>query len=161
MAQGLARLAGARKANSGDVRESRHIIGPSFNYVYVPSTYPPAAGNPPQFDYELPSLRLLPIYFPEYNAIDSIDSQNVLRLTLQNKLQTKRADGVENLLNWALYTDWRLNRRTNQTTFADLYSDLDLRPQHWLTINSQTRFDVENSRWREAYHGLVVQPNNV
>ena len=27
----------------------------------------------PQFDYQLPSLRLLPITFPEYNSIDSIE----------------------------------------------------------------------------------------
>src|SRR5207247_9015260 len=63
----------------------RHIIEPSLNYVFVPS--PTRSTNElPQFDYELPSLRLLPIEFPDYNAIDSIDSQNVLRLGLRNKL---------------------------------------------------------------------------
>ena len=38
----------------------RHIGEPSVNYVYVPQPHP---GPPqlPQFDYELPSLRLLPI----------------------------------------------------------------------------------------------------
>jgi len=148
-----------------DVHELRHILEPSINYVYVPSpTRRPS--ELPQFDYEVPSLRLLPIDFPEYNALDSIDSQNILRLTLLNKLQTKRADGVENLVNWAVYTDWRLNRRfdpitqKNQTTFSDLFSDLDLRPRHWLTINSQTRYDLANTRWREIYESLVVQPNN-
>ena len=142
-----------------DVHELRHIIEPSVNYVYVPS---PTRRPPqlPQFDYEGGSLRLLPIDFPQYNDIDAIDSQNVLRLTLQNRLQTKRADGVDNLVNWAVYTDWRLQRRTNQTTFADLFSDLDFRPRHWMTFNSQTRYDIANSRWREAYHSVLMQPND-
>jgi LPS-assembly protein len=143
-----------------DVHELRHIVEPSINYVYVPSPtrQPPEL---PQFDYEIPSLRLLPIDFPDYNAIDSIDSQDVLRLTLRNKLQTKREDGIDNLVNWAVYTDWRLKQRTNQTTFADLFSDLDLKPRDWMTINSQIRIDIANARLREAYHSLIVQPNNV
>ena len=58
----------------------------------------------PQFDYELPSLRLLPIEYPEYNSIDSIDSQNVLRFGLRNQLQTKREGQVEDLLDWQMYT---------------------------------------------------------
>src|SRR6266568_743224 len=64
----------------------RHIIEPSVNYVFVPA--PNHRTNElPQFDYELPSLRLLPVEYPDYNAIDSIDSQNVIRFGLHNKLQ--------------------------------------------------------------------------
>ena len=45
-----------------DVDGLRHIIQPSANYVFVPS--PSVAPNQlPAFDYELPSLRLLPIEF--------------------------------------------------------------------------------------------------
>ena len=49
----------------------------------------------PMFDYELPSLRQLPVDFPAYNAIDSVDSQNVVRLGLNNRLQTKRNGQIE------------------------------------------------------------------
>ena len=136
----------------------RHIIEPSMNYVYVPS---PNARPPelPQFDYELPSLRLLPIEFPDYNAIDSIDSQNVIRFGLRNKLQTKRQGRVENLLNWDLYTDWRLRPRDNQTTFADLYSDLSFKPRSWLSFDSLIRYDINGGDLRMALHTLTLQPN--
>ena len=138
----------------------RHIFQPSVNYVYVPR--PSVAPRElPQFDYELPSTRLLPIEYPDYNAIDSIDSQNVLRLTLRNKLQTKRQVGVDNLVNWALYTDWRLNPRAGQGTFADFYSDLDLRPFSWLTFNSELRYNLNNSQWREANHSATLAPTDV
>ena len=138
----------------------RHIVEPSVNYVYVPT---PNAQPPqlPQFDYELPSLRLLPIEFPEYNSIDSIDSQNVLRFGLRNRLQTKREGSVENLLDWQLYLDWRLKPRSDQETFGDLYSDLTLAPRSWIILESQTRLDVNTDNWRMLLHTLTLKPNDV
>jgi hypothetical protein len=141
-----------------DVTELRHIIEPSVNYVYV-STPSRAPRQLPQFDAELRSLRLLPIDFPDYNSVDSIDSQNTLRFGLRNKLQTKRAEGIDNLLNWGLYTDWRLKPRPDQSTFADLYSDLDLKPRSWLTINSETRLSLNEGQMRMANHTATFTPN--
>jgi hypothetical protein len=129
-----------------------------MNYVYVPR--PSVAPQQlPQFDTELPTTRLLPIEFPDYNAIDAIDAQNVLRLSLHNKLQTKREDGVENLVNWALYSDWRITRHHGQATFADLYSDLDLQPFSWLLLNSETRYNLNDRNWTEANHAATFTPN--
>lgn len=143
-----------------DVDGLRHIIEPSANYVFVPS--PSAAPNQlPAFDYELPSLRLLPIEFPDYNAIDSIDSQNVIRWGLHNKLQTKRDGQVVNLLDWNVYADWRLKPRSDQTTFSDLYSDLFFRPRSWLGLESLIRYDLGSGELRMAYHTLTIKPNNV
>lgn len=137
----------------------RHIIEPSMNYVFVPEpNYRPS--ELPQFDNEIPSLRLLPIDFPDYNAIDAIDTQNVIRFGLRNKLQTKREKGVENVVNWAVYSDWRLNPQGEQSTFSDIYSDLDLRPRSWLTLNSQVRFDLHTEQWNAAYHTLTIAPND-
>jgi hypothetical protein len=142
-----------------DMDGLRHIVEPSVNYVYVPA---PNKAPPelPQFDSELPTLRLLPVDFPDYNSIDSIDSQSVLRLGLKNKLQTKRKEGVENVLNWSVYTDWRLKPRPGQETFADIYSDLDFQPRSWITLNSETRYDLNDRLWREANHTLTLTPNS-
>jgi lipopolysaccharide assembly outer membrane protein LptD (OstA) len=143
-----------------DVNGVRHIIEPSVNYVYVPrpAQLPPEL---PQFDYELPSLRLLPVEYPDYNAIDSIDSQNVLRFGLRNKVQTKRDGHVEDLLNWEVFTDWRLRPREQQTTFSDIYSDLAFKPRSWITLESLTRFDIDRGDWQMAFHTLTLQPNDV
>ncbi len=142
-----------------DITELRHIMEPSVNYVYVPD--PSAAPRElPQFDSELPSYRLMPIEYPDYNSIDSIDSQNVIRFGLRNKLQTKRKDKIDNVVNWALYTDWRVRPRSDQSTFADIYSDLDLKPRQWMTLTSETRYDVQNEHWRMANHYLTLQPAN-
>jgi len=140
-----------------DLNGLRHIIEPSLNYVFVPHpTRPPS--RLPQFDYELPTTRLLPIEFPDYNSIDSIDSQNVIRFGLRNRLQTKRKLGLDNVVDWALYADWRLRPRSNQSTFSDVYSDLELKPFSWLALDSETRYDVRAKLWREANHYLTLTP---
>lgn len=143
-----------------DMNGLRHIIEPSVNYVFVPRPNRPPE-ELPQFDTEIPSLRLLPIDFPDYNAIDSIDSQNVFRFSVRNKIQTKRAGQVDNLVNWAVYTDWRVNPKPGQSTFADVFSDVDFRPRTWLTLNSETRYDIANERFRAANHQVTITPNDV
>lgn len=138
----------------------RHIVKPSANYVYVPrpEVRPP---DLPQFDYELPSAQLQPLNYPDYNSIDSIDSQNVVRLGLENKLQTKRRDGVENFAHWMLYTDWRLRPRSDQDTFADLYSKLDLKPFSWLSLNSELTYNINEKDWDQVNHAATFAPNDV
>jgi lipopolysaccharide assembly outer membrane protein LptD (OstA) len=137
----------------------RHIVQPSVNYVWVP--HPTVAPRQlPQFDYELPSAELLPITFPDYNSIDSIDSQNVMRFGLENKLQTKRSDGVENVIHSSIYTDWRLRPRSDQDTFADLYSKLDVKPFHWLTLYSEISYDINDRLWDQVNHAATFAPND-
>ncbi len=139
----------------------RHIIQPSINYAFVPTPNARGTNEIPQFDYELPSLRLLPIDFPDFNDIDSINSGNVFRLGLNNKFQTKRNGEVVNLVNWDLYTDWRLQPRHNQSTFSDLYSDLSFKPRSWITLESLNRYDIADNNWRMTFDTITLQPNDV
>ncbi len=140
-----------------DLHELRHILEPDLNYVYVPAPSR-APSQLPQFDSELPGLRLLPMEYPDYNSIDSIDQQNFLRLTLRNRLQTKRGDGVEDFINWAVYTDWNLTPGTNHT-FSDLYSDFAFRPRSWAILSSSLRYDLPDHRWRDTITSLTLTPN--
>ncbi len=146
----------------------RHIIEPSVNYAYVPTptTQPPQL---PQFDSALPSLQLLPIQFPDYNNIDSIDSENVIRFGLRNTLQTLRNGQLDNLLDWNLTLDWRLTPGqypTNldepfspQATFSDLYSAVTFKPRSWMVVDSQTRFDVNHGNLNLAFDQITFAPN--
>jgi LPS-assembly protein len=153
------RLYSGARSELFDVTDLRHIIEPSVNYVFVPrpSVRP---GQLPQFDTEVPSLRLLPIDFPDYNAIDSIDSENVIRLGLRNKLQTKRDGELDTLLNWMIVTDWRLDPSPTQYTFSDIYSDLDFKPRRWLVFNSETRYNIQHGEFNLAQHSLTMLPSD-
>lgn len=142
-----------------DVKGLRHIFQPAVNYVYVPrpSVRPPLL---PQFDYELDSIRLLPVEFPDYNSIDTIDSQSTLRLGLFNKLQTHREGQLANIIQWNAYTDWRLDKQPGQQTFSDLFSELDFAPRDWLLLTSEIRLDVQSPEVLEANHYLTFTPQS-
>jgi LPS-assembly protein len=141
-----------------DMNGLRHIVEPSASYAYVPrpSTLPQQL---PQFDTQLPSLLLLPIQLPDYNNIDSIDSENVIRFGLRNTLQTMRAAGLQNLVDWNVLLDWRLHPESGQSTFNDLYSGLTFRPRSWLTLESQTRYDINNGGFNLSYNQVTFTPN--
>jgi LPS-assembly protein len=149
-----------------EINGLRHIIEPSVNYVFVPHPSTPPS-QLPQFDSQLPSLELLPVQFPDYNDIDSIDSQNVIRFGLRNTLQTKRDGQLDNLLDWNVMLDWNLtpNARTNaiflqpQKTFDDLYSDLTLKPRSWIELESQTRYSINSGDLNFAFEQLEFTPN--
>lgn len=137
----------------------RHIIEPSASYAFVPN--PSASPSQlPQFDSELPNPLLLPIQLSDYNDIDSIDSENVIRFGLRNTLQTKRDGELENLLDWNVLLDWRLHPNVGQRTFNDLYSQLEFRPRSWIVLQSQTRYDINAGRFNLAYHQLTLTPND-
>ena len=138
----------------------RHIIEPSINYAYVPNPNVYGTNGVPQFDYQLPSLRLLPITMPDYNSIDSIEGENVFRFGVHNKLQTKRDGQVVNLVDWNVYSDWYVHCNTNQQTYSDLYSDLTVKPRSWLTLESLTRYDIAGGDWRMSLSTVTLRPNN-
>jgi len=137
----------------------RHVIEPSANYVYVPDPSTPPA-KLPQFDGEQPSLLELPVTFPDYNDIDSIDTQNVIRFGLRNSLQTKRDGEMDKLLDWNLQLDWRLNPKAGQDSLDDLYSTVAFKPRNWLTAESQTRYDLDYGNLNMSFEQLTFAPND-
>ena len=136
----------------------RHIIRPSIGYTYVPAPNAYGTNEIPQFDYQLPSLRLLPNSFPDYNSIDSIMPENSFRFGLHNTLQTKREGKVVNLVDWNVYGDWNVKPNTNQTTYSDFYSDLTINPRSWLTLQSQVRYDVQDGFCRMSLTTVTIHP---
>jgi len=151
-----------------DIDGLRHIIEPSVNYVFVPDPSTPPS-QLPQFDSALPSLLLLPVQFPDYNNIDSVDSENVIRFGLRNTLQTKRDGQLDNLLDWNVMLDWRLTPGQNptnldepfsqQATFSDLYSHLKFKPRSWIVLDSQLRYAINGGELNLAFHQLTFTPN--
>ena len=142
-----------------DLDGVRHIIEPSANYVFVPNPNV-RPGQVPQFDSTLPSLVILPVDYPDFNSIDSVDSENVIRWGLRNRLQTKRLGRVTDFLDWQLYADWRLQPQHGEKTFSDLYSDLTVHLRSWLVFESRTRFDINNGNLNMAFHTITFQPND-
>jgi lipopolysaccharide assembly outer membrane protein LptD (OstA) len=137
----------------------RHIIEPSANYVFVPDPSTPPA-KLPQFDGEQPSLLELPVLFPDYNNIDSIDTQNVIRFGVRNTLQTMRDGQLDKLVDWNMQLDWRLHPMAGQNTLNDLYSTFAFKPRTWLIAESQTRYDLDDGQLNMTFQQLTFAPND-
>ena len=142
-----------------DVDGLRHIIEPSANYVFVPN--PSLAPNQlPQYDGQMAALLISPIQFPDYNSIDSVDSMNVIRFGLRNILQTKRAGQLDDLVNWNVMLDCRLDPQVGQTRLNDLYSQFAFHPRNWITLEEQLRYDTEGGHVNLSFHQLTFTPND-
>jgi len=144
-----------------EINGLRHVLQPSFNYAFIPTPNLKPI-QVPQFDYRVPSFELRPIEFPDDNAIDTLGYRNVLRLSLFNILETKRDGGVQEFVNWQLYTDWNLDKQEAfETTFSDLYSRLTFQPKSWIAWGSLMRFDVADGRLNEFDNALRLTPGDV
>ena len=142
-----------------EVNGLRHIIEPSVNYAFIPSAHP-SPSRLPQFDTDLPTYWLRPIDYPDYNNIDSIQSQNAFRFGLRNLLQTRRDEALDDLLRWTLFMDWRLNPNPGQPTLSELYSVVDLKPRSWLTVSALTRYDVSDGHLQEMFSYFTLLPTS-
>jgi hypothetical protein len=75
-------------------------------------------------------------------------------------LQTKRDGQLQDLVNWNMLLDWRLDPKPGQTTLNDLYSQLSFRPRTWLTLESQLRYDIDGGNLNLAFHQITFSPGN-
>ena len=137
-----------------DLDGLRHVVQPSLRYVYVPRPDPEPAALP-QFDGLQPSLWMLPLEFPAFNAVDALDETHILRLGLQQRWYTRRNGAVSVLADWSLHTDLALQPDPGEDTWSDLLSDLVLRPRSWLAIRSTVRAAPEAGQLRLAFHALT------
>lgn len=142
----------------------RHVMEPFANLQYVPTpdTRPSDIRG---FDDRLPSTRLQSINFPEYNSIDSIDGQAVIRHGIRNTIQTKRDGQNWDLANWLVYADADFDRHTDveqkatHDTYSDIYNELTISPVPWLTFKSFDAVDVNGDSYNESDNSISWQPD--
>ncbi len=140
----------------------RHVLEPFFNAQYAPSpTVTP--NNIRGFDNRLYSTQLQPINWTEYNSIDSIDKQAVVRFGLWNKIQTKR-DGVNyDLITLQTYADadfdHNFSSSTPDSTLSNLFNDLRFNITPQLQFSSFTAIDVSGGGYNQADTALTWSPD--
>ncbi|MCX7826368.1 MAG: putative LPS assembly protein LptD [Verrucomicrobiae bacterium] len=127
-----------------DVHGLRHIIQPVVDYTYLPtpSTAPENLyqfDTTGRFDRNMATTRLLSNDMSAFDQIDAIDRMNVLRAGVRNKLQTKRGGQSVDIADLNIYGEWRAQRQGGQTTFSDIYSELEARPFSWLGLSLDSR----------------------
>ncbi|MDX2226306.1 MAG: hypothetical protein SFY92_04310 [Verrucomicrobiae bacterium] len=140
-----------------DIDGIRHIIEPSANYVFVP-TPTEKPDELYQFDTLLPSTKLSPLDFPQFNRIDAIDKRHVVRPSLRNKIQTRRGATATDktktnwdLVDWVMFADINIeaNKRLGEGQFSDIYNEVTLRPLRWWSMEIDSRNSTDDGNLNE------------
>jgi LPS-assembly protein len=140
----------------------RHVIEPFFDSEYAPA--PTVSPNDIRgFDDRLYSTQLQPLDWTEYNSIDSIDREAVVRFGVWNKIQTKR-DGLNyDLVTLQTYGDADFDRNfsaaTPTSTFSNLFNNLTINPTPQLAFNTLSSLAVDGNSYNEIDNNVVWSPD--
>ncbi len=131
----------------------RHIIEPSLNYGFVmrPNHRPNELYG---FDVDRSSFGinkdLVPIDFPQYTGIDSINKRNIFRPAVRQRLQTKRDGGSWDLAEFLIYQDILVDKTADEKTFSDLFTEFSTKPTRWFSLGWFGRYDYDHEQIRES-----------
>ncbi len=136
-----------------------HTYQPYVNFSYVYN-----AGKSRdeilQFDRVVPATEPLPIDFPQFVAIDSIDDWSIVRLGARNRLTTRRGDD-----NW----EWFVIDSFFDINFDDPYGDngggdisnfvnrIEFRPVPWVTFRMDAQTPVIDDGFTDVNTGVLFQ----
>jgi len=140
----------------------RHVFEPFFDSEYAPT--PTVTPNQIRgFDDRLYSTQLQPLDWTEYNSVDSIDKEAVVRVGAWNKIQTKR-DGVNyDLLSWQTYGDadfyHNFSSSTPSSSFSNIFNDIRFYPTQQFTFRSFSALDFYGKGYNEIDNTLTWSPD--
>jgi LPS-assembly protein len=140
----------------------RHVVEPFFDAQYAPA--PTVSPNDIRgFDDRLYSTQLQPLDWTEYNSIDSIDRQAVVRFGFWNKIQTKRNGLNYDLITLQTYADadfdHNFSAATPNSTFSNLYNNLIFAPTPQLTFQTQTSLAIDGKSYNEINNTATWSPD--
>jgi lipopolysaccharide assembly outer membrane protein LptD (OstA) len=135
----------------------RHVIQPYMNYSLV-YNFGPGPDEILQFDRVVPSTQLLPLDFPQFTAIDSIDTWNILRLGMRNRLQTRRDQDTYQWLTLDTFMDVNFDNPYSDSDVSNVFNLLSFRPVNWFTINIESQLPVVSEGFTEVNTGFSIMP---
>jgi LPS-assembly protein len=149
----------------------RHVFQPYSNlsYVYaggpnvnqVPQfdrLLPNNPGSPTRSGYQPSSTQLEPLDFPQFAAIDSIDTWAIWRMGARNRLQTRR-DG--DTFDWAFldtFIDVNGVNPYQNGPVSNLNNRLSFVPVSWLTLLVGSQVPINNDGFTELNTDFVIMP---
>jgi|CZKI01.1.fsa_nt_gi LPS-assembly protein len=126
----------------------RHLLTPTLSYRYIPGAEKSADWIPPidrsTFSNYLPIMEL-----GDMRALDQLQAENVLRVGLNNTLQTRDKNyGSIDLLTFNVEEDLRFHRSLGQTDFSDVHAEITATPARWLELRVEDSVSTRRAAQR-------------
>jgi hypothetical protein len=86
----------------------------------------------------------------QFDEVDALDDEHMIRLGLRNFLQTKEGDKrISNVLDADIYTAINLDPQAGEDTFGVIGADVELNLTDRFSLSSDLEFDIDSGDFNE------------
>jgi lipopolysaccharide export system protein LptA len=135
-----------------------HVIQPYVNYSYVNADE--IGDSFRGVDRLVPTNRLRPLDVPQFTAVDGLNSWNIFRLGVENRLLTRRGSGSHPWLVSNTYFDTFIEDPEFDRDFSNLFEEISWFPLPWLRANIGAQLPVFGGDYSftELNSGVTFMP---
>lgn len=134
----------------------RHLLTPRVSYRYIPEG-DRGRGRIPMIDRRVFSTYLPPLGLASTRNLDDLPATNILRLGLDNTVQTRDADyGSRDLFTLNLASDFRFKRARGERGVSEIHADVAFAPAHWLQVDGYSRLTPQTGSLQEFNSGVTL-----
>lgn len=137
-----------------------HVMQPYFNYSYVYNAGK-SRDEIPQFDRVVPATNVLPIDFPQFVAIDSIDTWNILRLGVRNRLTTRRGDVNFGWFEVDSFFDVNIENPyidDGNGSVSNVINRVSFQPVPWVSFGAEAQMPLINDGFTDVNTFVSIMP---
>jgi LPS-assembly protein len=135
-----------------------HVVQPYLNYSYVNADEIGSSFR--GVDRLVPTNRLRPLDVPQFTAVDGLNSWNIVRLGVENRLLTRRGTGSHPGLVSNTYFDTFVEDPEFDRDFSNLFEEITWFPLPWLRANLGAQLPVFGGdfSFTELNSGVTFMP---
>jgi len=135
----------------------RHLLTPTLSYRYIPNANK-STDWIPQIDRETFSNYLPVMDLGDMRALDQLQAENVLRVGLNNTIETRdKSYGSRELLSFDVEDDFRYQRTPGETDFSDVFAELRVTPAHWLELRFEDTVSTQGAGQRARDASIIFR----
>lgn len=134
----------------------RHIFRPILQYRFIPQ-FTSGKRPIPKIDRHVFTTNIRPLDLNYQRDIDDARPQNVVRIGLENLLQTRGPFyGSRDLAYFNVYQDYLIKRHPHNHHWSHLYTEFGLFPAYWFHFTLYNRIDVRRPKLSEFNTAFVL-----
>ena len=136
----------------------RHVVEPYVNYSGV-NNMGPSPEKIYQFDRVTQTSLLPAIEFPQFTAIDSIDSWSITRFGVSQRLQTRRDNTTYQWFSLNTFMDANMENPYSDAPISNLFNALQFSPVPWTSLAITSQLPLEQQGFTEVNTALSLMPS--
>ena len=134
-----------------DVDGLRHVGSFLFQYRYLDDSSDGDRDRVPSLDRRYFDPNLRPLDLREVRYLDDLQERNLLRVGIENRIQTRAKDyGSRDLAALRVYQDFLVDPDPGDESLDEFYGEVELRPAPWLALGLQAKMDTEEGDLRQV-----------